>query len=64
MVAVKEAGKLLPEAFNPATDEWPADAEAINENMENKLKDCDKLAGGFRKFVENAHAAVMAGAKR
>ncbi|CEI60247.1 hypothetical protein FVEN_g6421 [Fusarium venenatum] len=64
MVAVKEAGKLLPETFNPTIDEWPADAERINENMEEKLKDCDKLAGGFKKFVENARAAVMAGAKR
>ncbi|KAL6918329.1 hypothetical protein FSST1_009824 [Fusarium sambucinum] len=64
MVAVKEAGKHLPETYNPATDEWPADAEMINENIEEQLKDCDKLAGGFKEFVENARAAMMASAKR
>jgi hypothetical protein len=64
MVAVQEAGKLLPETFNPATDEWPADAEEINSNMEEKLKNSDKLAGGFKKFVENARAAGMEAARR
>lgn len=58
MVAAKDAGKLLPETFNPATDEWPTDAAMINKNIEEKLKDFDKLAGGFKKFVENARAAM------
>ncbi|RGP61323.1 hypothetical protein FLONG3_10557 [Fusarium longipes] len=63
MVAVQDAGKRLPETFDPATDEWPADVEEINLNMEEKLKDCNKLAGGFKKFVENARAAGMAASK-
>ncbi|RBR19540.1 uncharacterized protein FIESC28_05535 [Fusarium coffeatum] len=54
MVAVKEAANLLPDTF----DEWPAEAEEINTRMEEKLKDFDKLAGGFRKFVENARVAT------
>ncbi|GKU07869.1 hypothetical protein FLAG1_09400 [Fusarium langsethiae] len=64
MTAVKDAGKLLPETFNPARDEWPADAERVNENMEEILRDCDKLAGGFKKFIESARAAGMEAAKR
>ncbi|KAM0295224.1 hypothetical protein HYE67_000256 [Fusarium culmorum] len=60
MAAAQDAGKLLPETFNPAKDEWPDEAEKINENIEEKLKDFDKLAGGFKKFVENARAAMTA----
>ena len=54
MVAVKGAADLLPDNF----DEWPAEAEEINIRMEEKLKDFDKLAGGFKKFVENAQVAI------
>ncbi|CAG7558690.1 unnamed protein product [Fusarium equiseti] len=54
MVAVKEAAELLPDTF----DDWPAEAEEINARMEEKLKDFDKLAGGFKKFVENAREAT------
>ncbi|KAJ4139737.1 hypothetical protein NW768_001080 [Fusarium equiseti] len=53
MVAVREAADLLPDNF----DEWPPEAEEINARMEEKLKISDKLAGGFKKFVENARAA-------
>ncbi|KAJ4251091.1 hypothetical protein NW762_011743 [Fusarium torreyae] len=64
MLAVRDAAKLLPETVNPSREnEWPAEAEEINERIENKLKDYDKLAGGFKKLVENAHAAGIA-AKR
>lgn len=54
MVAVKEAANLLPDTF----DEWPVEAEEINTRMEEKLKDFDKLAGGFKEFVENARVAT------
>jgi hypothetical protein len=60
MLGVERAAKLLPESFNPNSEEWPEDAEEVNQKMEELLKDCDKLAGGFKKFVENARAARMA----
>lgn len=60
MLGVERAVKLLPENFNPNNDEWPEEAEEVNQRMEELLKDCDKLAGGFKKFVENARAAGMA----
>ncbi|KAM0351823.1 hypothetical protein ACHAPU_002336 [Fusarium lateritium] len=60
MSNVDKAVKLLPESFDPNTDEWSAEAEEVNQRMEEKLKDYDDLAGGFKKFAENAHAAGMA----
>jgi hypothetical protein len=61
MLGVERAAKLLPETFNPNNDEWPEEAEEVNQRIEEQLlKDCDKLAGGFKKFVENARAAGMA----
>lgn len=60
MLGVDKAAKLLPDSFNPNSEEWPEDAEEVNQKMEELLKDCDKLAGGFKKFVENARAAGMA----
>ncbi|KAG5664966.1 hypothetical protein KAF25_008700, partial [Fusarium avenaceum] len=60
MSGVDKAAKLLPDSFDPNSEEWPEDAEEVNQRMEELLKDCDKLAGGFKKFVENARAAGMA----
>ncbi|KAF5019824.1 hypothetical protein F66182_8193 [Fusarium sp. NRRL 66182] len=58
MQAVFEAADLLPATIDPSKEnEWPAEAEAVNQRMENKLKDYDKLAGSFKKLVENAHSA-------
>ncbi|KAF4994271.1 hypothetical protein FGRMN_5909 [Fusarium graminum] len=57
---VNKAVKLLPESFAPDTDEWPAEAEEVNQRMEEMLKDYDRLAGGFKTFAENAHAAGVA----
>jgi hypothetical protein len=60
MLGVERAAKLLPDSFDPNNDEWPEEAEEVNQKMEELLKDCDKLAGGFKKFVENGRAAGMA----
>ncbi|KAM0446214.1 hypothetical protein ACHAQK_001131 [Fusarium lateritium] len=60
MQGVERATKLLPESFNPNNDDWPEEAEEVNQRMEELLKDCDRLAGGFKTFVENARAAGMA----
>lgn len=60
MLGVDKAVKLLPDSFNPNSEEWPENAEEVNQKMEELLKDCDKLAGGFKTFVENARAAGMA----
>ncbi|KAF4961807.1 hypothetical protein FSARC_10103 [Fusarium sarcochroum] len=65
MLAVRDAAKLLPDTIDPSKEnEWPAEAEEINQRMEDKLKDYDKLAGCFKKLVENAHAAGIAANKR
>lgn len=63
MIAVQDAAKLLPDGFNPATDQWPTEVEEINLKIEEKLQDCEKLAGGFKDFVQNARAAGIAAAK-
>ncbi|KAF5975915.1 hypothetical protein FCOIX_7452 [Fusarium coicis] len=65
MAALKDAGRLLPETFNPDKEPWPSDAEEVNQRIEEMLKSYDNLAGCFKKFVQSAHAAGAAmGVKR
>ncbi|KAF4441590.1 hypothetical protein F53441_11994 [Fusarium austroafricanum] len=59
MKAVGEAADLLPATYDTKTDEWPAEAEEINQRIEEKLKGYDKLSGGFKKFAESARTATM-----
>ncbi|KAF5645153.1 hypothetical protein F52700_2353 [Fusarium sp. NRRL 52700] len=65
MAALKEAGRLLPERFDPDKEPWPPEAEEINQRMEEMLKSYDNLAGCFKQFVQSAHAAgAVMGFKR
>ncbi|KAF5599929.1 hypothetical protein FPANT_2936 [Fusarium pseudoanthophilum] len=57
MAGLKDAGRLLPENFNPDKESWPPEAEDINQRMEEMLKNYDNLAGCFKQFVQNAQAA-------
>ncbi|KAF5258944.1 hypothetical protein FOXYS1_10459 [Fusarium oxysporum] len=57
MAGLKEAGRLLPENFNPDKEPWPPEAEEVNQRMEEMLKIYDNLAGCFKQFVQSAQAA-------
>ncbi|EWG38510.1 hypothetical protein FVEG_01708 [Fusarium verticillioides 7600] len=57
MAALKEAGRLLPEKFDPDKQPWPPEAEEVNQRMEEMLKNYDNLAGCFKQFVQSAQAA-------
>ncbi|KAF5722450.1 hypothetical protein FMUND_2962 [Fusarium mundagurra] len=57
MAALKEAGRLLPENFDPDKESWPPEAEEVNQRMEEMLKNYDNLAGCFKQFVQSAQAA-------
>ncbi|KAH7265535.1 uncharacterized protein BKA55DRAFT_559162 [Fusarium redolens] len=59
MAGFEEAGKLLPENFNPAAGLWPPEAEDISRRMEDMLKNYDELAGCFKVLVQSARAASM-----
>ncbi|EGU75678.1 hypothetical protein FOXB_13827 [Fusarium oxysporum f. sp. conglutinans Fo5176] len=57
MAGLKEAGRLLPENFDPDKEPWPPEAEEVNQKMEEMLKIYDNLAGCFKQFVQSAQAA-------
>ncbi|KAL7757353.1 hypothetical protein ACKLNR_011880 [Fusarium oxysporum f. sp. zingiberi] len=57
MAGLKEAGRLLPENFDPDKEPWPPEAEQVNQRMEEMLKIYDNLAGCFKQFVQSAQAA-------
>ena len=57
MAGLKEAGRLLPENFDPDKEPWPPEAEEVNQRMEEMLKIYDNLAGCFKQFVQSAQAA-------
>ncbi|KAF5584449.1 uncharacterized protein FSUBG_12763 [Fusarium subglutinans] len=57
MAALEEAGRLLPENFDPDKEPWPPEAEDVNQRMEEMLKNYNNLAGCFKQFVQSAQAA-------